>query len=76
MIDDLESVAEIGGSAGVSALLVGLQKILTGWLGSHTPAYTGEKVPQELLPLLVSPEWWNGARSCGALGVDLSVEAA
>ena len=22
-----------------------------------TPAYTGEKVPEELLPLLVSPEW-------------------
>jgi hypothetical protein len=22
-----------------------------------TPAYTGEKVPDELLPLLVSPEW-------------------
>jgi hypothetical protein len=22
-----------------------------------TPAYTGKKVPEELLPLLVSPEW-------------------
>jgi hypothetical protein len=22
-----------------------------------TPAYTGEKVPEDLLPLLVSPEW-------------------
>ena len=22
-----------------------------------TPAYIGEKVPDELLPLLVSPEW-------------------
>jgi hypothetical protein len=22
-----------------------------------TPAYTGEKVPKDLLPLLVSPEW-------------------
>ena len=29
-----------------------------------TPAYTGEKVPEELLPLLVSPEWVE-ERSCG-----------
>jgi hypothetical protein len=26
-----------------------------------TPAYTGEKVPEELLPLLVSPEWVEDA---------------
>ena len=34
----------------------------TGWhvetiSAFDTPAYTGEKVPEELLPLLVSPEW-------------------
>jgi hypothetical protein len=28
-----------------------------------TPAYTGEQVPTELLPLLVSPEWVESARS-------------
>jgi hypothetical protein len=34
----------------------------SGWVVKRisafdTPAYTGEKVPEELLPLLVSPEW-------------------
>jgi hypothetical protein len=30
--------------------------VITVW-AFDTPAYTGEKVPEELLPLLVSPEW-------------------
>jgi hypothetical protein len=34
----------------------------SGWIVKRisafdTPAYTGEKVPDDLLPLLVSPEW-------------------
>jgi hypothetical protein len=29
-----------------------------------TPAYTGEEVPEELLPLLVSPEVGRGAQTC------------
>jgi hypothetical protein len=33
---------------------------------SIRPAYTGEKVPEELLPLLVSPEWVEARRRrCG-----------
>jgi hypothetical protein len=31
-----------------------------------TPAYTREKVPEELLPLLVPPEWVEERKRCWA----------
>jgi hypothetical protein len=31
-----------------------------------TPAYNGEKVPEELLPLLFRPKGWRNASSAGA----------
>jgi hypothetical protein len=41
-----------------------------------TPAYTGEKVPEELLPLLVSPEWVEERKlRWGHQQPDLPVEA-
>jgi hypothetical protein len=40
-----------------------------------TPAYTGEKVPEDLLPLLVSPEWVEERKlRWGRHQPDLSIE--
>jgi hypothetical protein len=55
-------VLVIGNPDDPSSHLVQICKPGSGWpvitvSAFDTPAYAGEKVPEDLLPLLVSPEW-------------------